>query len=149
MPDISELKKSSFVTKSDINPNGSLFTVTGCEQVNTAKEGAMPEMKWALNLQEVEKPFVLNSTNGQIIAQFTGSTRMEVWGEARAKIVLYWDPNVSFAGKLTGGIRVRAPRIPAATPARPLPAPATPAPAAAAPNTFGNGPGGPDEDVPF
>lgn len=146
MPDISELKKSSFVTKSDLGPSGSLFTITGCEQVNVAQEGAQPEMKWALNLQEIEKPFVLNSTNGQLIAQFTGSTKMEVWGEMRAKVVLYFDPNVSYAGKLMGGIRARAPRN--QTAARPVPS-ATSAPSPVSPPPAPTHEEAPGEDVAF
>lgn len=143
MPDISELKKSTFVTKGDLGPNGSLFTITGVEQVNTAKEGAPPEMKWALNLQEIDKPFVCNSTNGQIIAKFTGTTKMEVWGQTRTKVVLYFDPNVSYAGQLVGGIRARAPRS-NANPTIPL---NVPAPQSAAVNAAPNGPEG--DDIPF
>ncbi len=129
MPDISELKKSSFVTKSDLGPQGSLFTIINCEQVNVAKDGTPAEMKWALNLQEIDKPFILNATNGQIIGGFTGKTNTDNWGGE--KVVLYFDPNVSFGGKLTGGIRARAPRNQPT--ARPIPgrnlAPSTPPPA--------------------
>ena len=123
MPDVSALKKSNFLSKSDIGPNGSLFTVVRCEQVDVAKEGAKPEMKYALILSETEKPFILNSTNGQIIAQFTGRNNTDDWGGV--KIVIYFDPNVSFGGKLVGGLRVRAPRNQAA--AHPLPRAAAPA----------------------
>lgn len=141
-PDINDLKKSTFLTKADLGPNGSLFTIVGVEQVNTAKDGAPAEMKWALNLQESEKPFIVNSTNGQIIAQFAGSTKMRVWAESHTKIVIYFDPNVSYAGKLTGGLRCRAPRNP--QPARPGQAAApTPPPAHVEPD------GPPDADVSF
>lgn len=141
MPDISEMKKSSFVTKADLGANGSLFTITNCAQVNVAKEGAEPEMKWALYFAEIEKPFILNSTNAQLIAAFLGSTRTENWHGKR--IVLYWDPSVSFAGKLTGGVRARAPRSPAAAAPQAAPASApAPAPAPAAAENL-------DEDVPF
>ena len=76
--------------------------------VNVAKEGAEPENKFALHFDELEKPLVLNSTNGQIIAAITGSQESDGW--AGKKIVLYNDPNSSFGGKLTGGIRCRAPK---------------------------------------
>jgi hypothetical protein len=36
------------------------------------------------------------------------------------KIVLYNDPNVSYAGKIIGGIRVRAPKVKAAAPVKPM-----------------------------
>lgn len=58
---------------------------------------------------------VLNATNGQIIAGIVKSEETDTW--PGNKIVLYDDPNVSFAGKLTGGIRARAPRGQAAKPA--------------------------------
>ena len=73
-----------------------------------------------------EKPLALNATNGQIIAQITGSDESDDW--AGKQVVLFHDPNVSYAGKLMGGIRVRAANIPqAAAPA----APPAPAPTAA------------------
>lgn len=122
MPSIHDLKKSSFLTKGDVTP-AILVTIRGWEQVNVAKEGAPTDEKWALTFNEVEKPLVLNSTNGQIIASITGSENFEGW--SGKQIVLYNDPNISFAGKLTGGIRVRAPKN------QPKLAPAAVAPVAA------------------
>ncbi len=81
-------------------------------------------MKWCMAFNEVEKPMVLNSTNGQIIAAITGSEETDNW--IGKKIVLYDDPNVSFGGKLVGGIRVRAPRGKAATAPAPKPGPVAP-----------------------
>jgi hypothetical protein len=120
MPHISELKQSKFLTRSDCGP-GILVTIRECFQENVAKEGAPPEMKWCLSFDEQEKPMVLNSTNGQIIAAFIGSENTDDW--VGKKIVLYDDPTVSFGGKLVGGIRARAPRGKAAQ-AKPAPAPA-------------------------
>ena len=85
---------------------------------NVAKEGADPEMKWCLTFQEIDKPLVLNATNVQLCEQILGSDDTDDWQGKR--IVLYTDPNVSFQGKLTGGIRVRAPK-PSAAPPPPAP----------------------------
>jgi hypothetical protein len=104
---ISELKQSKFLTKNDVIPPV-LVTMREISPVNVAKEGVEPEMKFALHFAELEKPMVLNSTNGQIIAAITGSEETDAWNGK--KVVLYNDPNVSFGGKLTGGIRVRAPK---------------------------------------
>lgn len=104
---VSELKKSKFLTQKDVEPPV-LVTMQRCEEVNVAKEGADEEMRWALYFSELEKPLILNSTNGQIIAAMTGSEDSEDW--YGKKVVLYHDPNVSFGGKLVGGIRCRAPR---------------------------------------
>lgn len=104
---VSELKESKFLRKEDCGP-GILVTVHSVSQQNVAKEGAPEEMKWVMHFNETDKPLVLNSTNGQIIAQITGSDDSDNW--TGASLVLYHDPNVSFGGKLVGGVRVRAPR---------------------------------------
>jgi hypothetical protein len=150
MPNIHDLKKSKFLTKADVEP-AVLATISGYEQVNVAVEGAEADMKWALTFNELEKPFICNSTNGQIIASITKSEDFDAW--IGAKVVLYNEPNISFGGRLTGGIRVRAPRGQAAKPA---PAPAKPAakpvPASAKPDPYDAQPEAPDDgdpSVPF
>lgn len=143
---ISALKQSKFLTRNDVG-RGILVTIAEIYQDNVAKEGAPEELRWCLKFSEHEKPMVLNSTNGQIIASITKSEETDNW--VGHQIVLYDDPNVSFGGKLVGGIRVRAPRgvaaarpTPAPTPAaRPAPKPANPAPAPIEPEG--------DPDVPF
>ncbi len=102
---VNELKESKFLKRSDVG-EGTIVTIRGVDQANVAKEGAEPEMKWILHLEEFEKGLVLNSTNGQLIAQALKSEESEDW--TGGKVVLYDDPSVSFGGKLVGGIRVRA-----------------------------------------
>lgn len=104
---ISELKESKYLRKEDCGA-GILVTIHSVSQQNVAKEGAPEEMKWVMHFNETDKPLVLNSTNGQIIAQITGSEDSDAW--TGVQVVLYHDPNVSFGGKLVGGVRVRAPR---------------------------------------
>lgn len=128
---ISQLKQSKFLTRGDVG-NGLLVTIKEIFQEDVSKEGAPEELKWCISFEEQEKPMVLNSTNGQIIAGITKSEDTDNW--PGHKIVIYDDPNVSFAGKLTGGIRVRAPRnqpAPAKAAARPQ-GPRTPEPQAEA-----------------
>lgn len=123
MPNINVLKTSKFLKKEDCNPP-ILLTITDCTEENVAKEGAPEESKWCLHFKETDKPLVLNSTNGQIIAGFVGSENTEDW--VGHKVVLYHDPSVSFGGKLIGGIRARAPKGVTA-PAKPTaPTPAAP-----------------------
>lgn len=142
---IAQLKQSSFLTKEDCGA-GKLVTIAECVQENIAKEGAPQELKWCLYFNGVEKPMVLNSTNGQIIAQITGSPETDNW--AGHQIVIYHDRNIQYAGKLVGGIRVRAPRTPA--PAQAQPAQPRQAARAAAPTALPDeGPGGEDDSVPF
>lgn len=113
MPHISEMRESKFLKKEDCGA-GILVTVSECVQENTAKEGAPQEYKWCLRFHEQEKPMVLNATNMQIIAAICGSENTDDW--IGKKVVLYSDPNISFQGKLVGGIRARAPKNPAARP---------------------------------
>lgn len=104
---VSELKNSRFLKQQDVG-EGLLVTIAGVDQGNVNAEGAEEQLKWLMHFEELEKPLVLNSVNGQLLAKITGSEESEGW--IGKKVVLYNDPNVSFAGKLTGGIRIRAPK---------------------------------------
>jgi hypothetical protein len=112
MPKISEMRESKFLKKEDVG-RGVLGTISGCDQMNVAMEGAGQELKWCLHFRELEKPLVLNSTNIQLCAQICGSEDTDDW--KGKSIVLYVDPNVSYGGKLIGGIRIRAPKPGAVT----------------------------------
>lgn len=107
MPNINDLKKSRFLKQSDVEP-AILVTIRSVEEVNVALEGDEPDMRWCLYFKEVEKPMTLNTTNAQIIATIAGSEETEDW--PNTKIVLYRDKNISYGGKLVGGIRAKAPK---------------------------------------
>ena len=117
MPRTSDMRESKFLKQSDVGA-GALGTIEDCIQMNVAKEGADHEMKWCLTFAEIDKPLVLNSTNIQLCEKIFGSDNTDEW---RGKqIVLYTDPNVSYGGKLVGGIRVRAKKTKTATVAAPV-----------------------------
>lgn len=118
MPKTSEMRESKFLKQGDVG-RGALGTVEKCIQMNVAKEGADPEMKWCLVFADIDKPLVLNSTNIQLCEKIFQSDDTDDWQGKR--VVLYQDPNVSYQGKLVGGIRLRAPK-PTAQPAPPVPA---------------------------
>ncbi len=149
MPNIAQLRESKFLKKEDCG-NGILLTIREVFQQNVAKEGAPPEEKWCVGFDETEKPLVLNSGNAQMIASITGSDETEGW--PGHKIVAYNEPSVMYAGKVIGGIRVRAPRgqaaRQAAQPAATQP-PRTAAPATAKPASKPAPAENLDEDVPF
>jgi len=138
MPKTSEMRESKFLKQGDVG-QGALLTITGCEPHNVAKEGAEPEMKWCLTFAESEKPLVLNSTNIQLCERIFGSDDTDNW--VGKKVVLYTDPNISFQGKVVGGIRVRAPKTAKASTATPVAVKATPLPAPVEELT--------DDDIPF
>lgn len=127
MPRIHEMIESKFLKKEDAG-DGILVTIRGVERRDVGTESE-PEQKWVLLLEEA-KPLVLNSTNLALIEKAIGSDNSDDW--VGRKIVLYNDENVSFAGKLTGGVRVdvnRTKRYHAKQEAAPA---APPRPAAAA-----------------
>lgn len=120
MPKTSEMRTSKFLQKSDVG-NGVLLTVTTCTKQDVSMEEEPEEFKWTLSFKEVVKPLVLNSTNIQLCEKIFGSDDTDHW--AGQRLVLFTDPNVSYGGRLIGGIRVRAPRLPQAVPATAAPAP--------------------------
>lgn len=103
---ISQLSDSKYLKKEDVQPPIQV-TIAGITQDNLARDDEAPEFKYILNFVGDVKPLVLNMTNAQLIAHITGSEETDDW--KGKTITLYNDPSVSFAGKLTGGIRVQIP----------------------------------------
>jgi hypothetical protein len=106
-----------------------------------------PENKPVIFFAEVDKGLACNKVNREMIANIVGSRETEHW--PGRKIVLYDDPNIVYGGRITGGIRVRAPRPQAAAAPAPAPAPAS----AAAPPRPGGKPAPPpveeDDSIPY
>lgn len=107
MPNVNEMLPSAYLKKEDCDPP-ILVTIADIKQENLAMEGKPQELKWVMFFAEHEKGIVLNSTNIQLAASICASQNTDDWIGKR--IVLYSDPNVSFGGKLVGGIRIRAPK---------------------------------------
>ncbi len=107
MPKVSEMLSSKYLKKEDVN-DGVLATVANIKKINVAMENESPEYKFCMSFDEMDKPLVLNTTNIQLCALAFESDDTDDW--VGKKIVLYNDPNVSYAGKITGGIRVRKPK---------------------------------------
>ena len=110
MPNINTMIEGKFLRKEDVGgESGIIVTIAGWKQENVAMQGADPEMKWTLTFEELDKPLVMNSTNLHMCAKACDSDDTEDW--LGKKIILYEEPNVSFGGKLVGGIRVRALKV--------------------------------------
>lgn len=107
----SAMVESKYLKQDDIG-EGKLVTISGLKRVNLAQEGDAPEFKWTISFEELDKPMVLNSTNIQLCERACGSDDTDDWIGKR--IVLYVDENVSFGGKIVGGIRIRKPKSPSA-----------------------------------
>ena len=102
---IGEMKPSKYVKKEDVE-DGVIVTIKSISEDNVAMENEEPEMKFILHFAEDIKPLVMNWTNIQLCAKATGSEDTDDW--KGKKIVLYNDPNVSFGGNITGGVRIRS-----------------------------------------
>ena len=105
---VHEMKDSKFLKKEDVGA-GVLVTIKGIDRENVAKEGADAEYKFVMYFDELEKPLVLNQTNIQACQMACGGSE-DTSDWAGQKIVLFNDPNVSYAGKIMGGIRLRKPK---------------------------------------
>ena len=114
---IGEMKSSKYVKKEDVG-NGLIVTIVKMTNENVAMDNQPVEMKWVMHFREDINPLVLNWTNLQLCAQATGSEETDEW--PGKQIVLWNDPNVSFGGNLTGGVRIRPVQQaqPTAAPAR-------------------------------
>lgn len=90
------------------------------EEILEENEG--PKPKLVLYFEEFEKGLVCNKTNINLLIDFFGGDdEIDHW--IGHDIGLYVDPNVMFAGKRVGGIRVRAPGPPIVrdAPSEPVP----------------------------
>ena len=113
---INDMKESRYLKKEDVG-DGVIATIAGLKQENLAMENQPDEMKWVMSFRENLKPMVMNSTNAQLCAKALNSPETDDW--TGKQVILFNDPNVSFGGKLTGGIRIRKNQQAAPVPAAP------------------------------
>jgi len=149
MPNVNDLKNSKFLTKEDVEPD-TLVVIKNYEEMDVSLEKEPTKMKWVLHFKELDKPMVLNKTNGMLLAAITGSEEFDDW--IGKQIVLYNDKSVMFAGEFTGGIRIRAAKELAAPPLRHQTEPDAPEPSdkVTNPDYVGDNPPPPvDDDIPY
>ena len=117
------LRNTRFLTKQDVDPPIQVTIDRIVDEIVGTDRNPTDE-KQVLYFKELDKGLVLNWTNGERIASITGQVDMDQW--SGLSIVLYFNPDVDFQGKVVGGIRVRT-----------VPAPTDP------------GTNKPDNDIPF
>lgn len=115
MPRTSEMIESKYLKKEDLEGDV-IVTVQKIGQANVALDDQPEQLKWMIKFKEFKKPMVLNSTNIQLLEKACDSDNTDDW--IGKEVILYVDDNVSFGGKLVGGIRVKAHKV-AAAPKRP------------------------------
>ena len=96
--------KSKYLAKEDCEPPV-LAQIHGVTMDDVEADNKM-EKRTVLHFHGNLKPLILNQTNKELLKAITGANTI---GELRNKnIVLYNDPTIMFAGKMVGGIRIRA-----------------------------------------
>jgi hypothetical protein len=109
MTKFASMIESNYLKQSDLDEfddQECVVTIVKIGQKNIGRENEDIDMKWLVKFKEFTKPMVLNSTNIQLLSKATGAESTE---EAIGKqVIVYVDPNVSFGGKLVGGLRIKA-----------------------------------------
>ena len=104
-------KNTKFIQQSEIenSPHGSiLVTINNVTEENVAPESQPERIKYVIHFKENYKPWAPGVETLEVIKQIAGTGNVDDW--SGTKFVLFVDPNVSFQGKITGGIRCRAPK---------------------------------------
>ncbi len=104
MPNVNDLGESKYLKKEDVDP-AVVATIESYDHVNVEKDGKPPKMKYVFKFSGLDKPLVLNKTNGNRVAKITGSPDFNDW--LGKTVELYNDEMVEFGGELVGGIRIR------------------------------------------
>jgi hypothetical protein len=126
---------SKFLRKEDFDEDR-VMTIKGVKLEDMP--GDSGDQKWVLYFREEPKGMALNITTIRVLEQAYGGDSDQWIGN---KVKVYVDPNVSFGGKIVGGLRLRTPKVTTKA-APPAPPPAETHGLAARDEEF-------DDDIPF
>lgn len=101
MPKTSEMIVSKFLRKEDFEED-QILTIADCKL--EPMQGNANETRWVLYFREMPKGMVLNTTSIRVLEQSYGDDS-DMW--INKKVTIYVDPNVSFQGRIVGGLRLR------------------------------------------
>lgn len=110
---VSEMIQSKFLRKEDFDEDR-VMTIKGLKLEDMPGDDG--QQKWVLYFREEAKGMALNVTTIRVLEQAYGD-ESDAW--IGNKVMVYVDPNVSFGGKIVGGLRLRTPK----RPAKPAPPP--------------------------
>jgi hypothetical protein len=111
MPNVSEMIRSKFLRKEDIEDD---VVVTMKNVTLETMPGDDGEQRWVLSFREIPKGLVLNTTLIRMLEKTHGRHSDDWVGK---KIILFVDPSVTFKGQVMGGLRLRPMKQPKAAPA--------------------------------
>jgi hypothetical protein len=106
MPLVKDMIQSKFLRKEDFDED-QICTIKGCKLEDVGRDDN-PEQRWTLYFREHAKGMVLNVTTIRVLEQSYGGDS-DLW--IGKPVTVYVDPNVSFAGKVVGGLRLRVQRV--------------------------------------
>jgi hypothetical protein len=97
--------QSKYLAKGDFEDE-QICTIKGVKQENLGKDDQPEELRWVLYFRDapVPKGMVMNITTIRVLEQAFGGDTDHWVGN---KVIVYVDPNVSFGGKVVGGLRLR------------------------------------------
>lgn len=116
MPKTSEMIVSKFLRKEDFDEDR-VMTIKGVKLEDMPGDDG--QQKWVLYFREEAKGMALNVTTIRVLEKAFGDDS-DMWIGKR--VMVYVDPNVSFGGRVVGGLRLRPPKSQVA--AKPAPEPA-------------------------
>jgi hypothetical protein len=109
MAKVSEMIVSKFLRKEDFDED-MVATVKGVKLEDVGNQG---EQRWVVYFREFAKGMVLNVTSIRVLEGAFGD---DSDGWIGKRVMIYVDPNVSFQGRVVGGLRLRAPKKQQAAP---------------------------------
>lgn len=114
MPKVSDMIVSKFLRKEDFDEDR-VMTIRGVKLEDMPGDDG--QQKWVLYFREEAKGMALNVTTIRVLEKAFGDDS-DMWVGKKVKV--YVDPNVSFGGRVVGGLRLMPPKN-AARPAPPPP----------------------------
>lgn len=117
---VKDMIQSKFLRKEDFDED-QICTIKDVKLENVGKDDS-PEERWVLFFRERDKGMVLNITTIRVLEAAYGGDSDHWVGN---KVLVYVDPNVSFGGKIVGGLRLRTPKKTAPPPATKMAPPDT------------------------
>lgn len=99
---VKDMIQSKYLRKEDFDED-QVCTIKGCKLEDVGREDN-PEQRWVIYFREHPKGMVLNVTTIRVLEQSYGGDTDNWIGKTAT---VYVDPNVSFGGKVVGGLRLR------------------------------------------
>jgi hypothetical protein len=137
---------SKYLGVTDLGPRKVRTRIKKVRKVQLTDKDGQKRWKFIIYVEGFDKPLVLNTTNKDALVQALGRVPANWIG---AIVGLFVDPNIMFAGKKTGGVRLRVlepAKAPSPAPKSPKSAPAAEWPEEAGDPGFEPDPDGPDFD---